>query len=75
MTNETNTTRATTADAGGSAETTGSTAIAVSTGLTESAATGLTANRTYKSTMFIMLFEDKNNLLELYNACWNCITQ
>ncbi len=27
-----------------------------------------TANRTYKSTMFIMLFEDKNNLLELYNA-------
>ena len=38
MTNETNTTRAT------------------------------TANRTYKSTMFIMLFEDKNNLLELYNA-------
>ena len=43
MTNETNTTRATTADAGGSA-------------------------RTYKSTMFIMLFEDKKNLLELYNA-------
>ena len=38
MTNETNTTRAT------------------------------TANRTYKSTMFIMLFEDKKNLLELYNA-------
>ncbi|HIY64231.1 MAG TPA: hypothetical protein H9730_12375 [Candidatus Mediterraneibacter stercoripullorum] len=30
--------------------------------------TGLTANRTYKSTMFIMLFEDKKNLLELYNA-------
>ncbi len=68
MTNETNTTRATTADAGGSAETAESTAITVSTGLTESAAAGLTANRTYKSTMFIMLFEDKNNLLELYNA-------
>ena len=25
-------------------------------------------NRTYKSTVFIMLFEDKKNLLELYNA-------
>lgn len=25
-------------------------------------------NRTYKSTLFIMLFQDKNNLLELYNA-------
>ena len=25
-------------------------------------------NRTFKSTLFIMLFEDKNNLLELYNA-------
>ena len=28
----------------------------------------LTVNRTYKSTLFIMLFEDKKNLLELYNA-------
>ncbi len=27
-----------------------------------------TINRTYKSTVFIMLFEDKKNLLELYNA-------
>ena len=25
-------------------------------------------NRTFKSTVFIMLFEDKKNLLELYNA-------
>ena len=25
-------------------------------------------NRTFKSTVFIMLFEDKENLLELYNA-------
>ena len=25
-------------------------------------------NRTYKSTLFIMLFQDKKNLLELYNA-------
>ena len=25
-------------------------------------------NRTYKSTLFIMLFQDKHNLLELYNA-------
>mgnify|MGYP005781620413 CR=1 FL=1 len=25
-------------------------------------------NRTYKSSLFIMLFEDRNNLLELYNA-------
>lgn len=25
-------------------------------------------NRTYKSTIFTMLFEDKQNLLELYNA-------
>ena len=25
-------------------------------------------NRTFKSTLFIMLFEDKKNLLELYNA-------
>ena len=25
-------------------------------------------NRIYKSTVFIMLFEEKNNLLELYNA-------
>ena len=25
-------------------------------------------NRTYKSTLFIMLFQDKNNLLELYNT-------
>ena len=30
--------------------------------------TGNTINRTFKSTLFIMLFEDKNNLLELYNA-------
>lgn len=30
--------------------------------------TKLHANRTYKSTVFIMLFEDKKNLLELYNA-------
>ena len=28
----------------------------------------LTPNRTYKSTIFIMIFEDKKNLLELYNA-------
>ena len=27
-----------------------------------------TINRTFKSTVFIMLFEDKKNLLELYNA-------
>ena len=25
-------------------------------------------NRTYRSTVFIMLFEEKENLLELYNA-------
>lgn len=25
-------------------------------------------NRTFKSTVFIMLFEEKKNLLELYNA-------
>ena len=48
MINEANTTMATTADAGGSAK---------------SMSTGLTANRTYKSTMFIMLFEDKKDLL------------
>lgn len=30
--------------------------------------TTATVNRTFKSTIFIMLFEDKNNLLELYNA-------
>ena len=28
----------------------------------------VTVNRTFKSTVFIMLFEDKNNLLELFNA-------
>ena len=28
----------------------------------------VTVNRTFKSTVFIMLFEDRNNLLELYNA-------
>ena len=28
----------------------------------------VTVNRTFKSTLFIILFEDKNNLLELYNA-------
>ena len=28
----------------------------------------VTVNRTFKSTVFIMLFEDKDNLLELYNA-------
>ena len=28
----------------------------------------LTPNRTYKSTIFIMIFEDRKNLLELYNA-------
>ena len=27
-----------------------------------------TVNRTFKSTVFIMVFEDKKNLLELYNA-------
>ena len=59
MTNEANTTMATAADAKESAE------IA---GASKPMSTGLTANRTYKSTMFIMLFEDKNNLLELYNA-------
>lgn len=30
--------------------------------------TKVSVNRTYKSTVFIMLFEDRNNLLELYNA-------
>ena len=34
----------------------------------KSSGTGNTINRTFKSTLFIMLFEDKNNLLELYNA-------
>ena len=43
----------------------------------------LPVNRTYKSTVFIMLFEDRNNLLELYNGmsgniiqirnCWRSI--
>ena len=33
-----------------------------------SASTAIPGNRTYKSTLFIMLFQDKNNLLELYNA-------
>ena len=33
-----------------------------------SASTVIPVNRTYKSTLFIMLFQDKNNLLELYNA-------
>ena len=33
-----------------------------------SASTAMPVNRTYKSTLFIMLFQDKNNLLELYNA-------
>ena len=28
----------------------------------------LTVNRTFKSTLFIMLFADRKNLLELYNA-------
>ena len=28
----------------------------------------VTVNRTFKSTLFIMLFEDRKNLLELYNA-------
>ena len=32
------------------------------------ASTAAPVNRTYKSTLFIMLFQDKNNLLELYNA-------
>ena len=35
---------------------------------TVNTANTLTVNRTYKSTLFIMLFQDKNNLLELYNA-------
>ena len=30
--------------------------------------TTMPVNRTYKSTLFIMLFQDKHNLLELYNA-------
>lgn len=30
--------------------------------------TTMSVNRTYKSTLFIMLFQDKHNLLELYNA-------
>ena len=34
----------------------------------ETKATTPPINRTYKSTLFIMLFQDKNNLLELYNA-------
>ena len=33
-----------------------------------SASTAIPVNRTYKSTLFIMLFQDKNNLLDLYNA-------
>ena len=33
-----------------------------------SATTATPVNRTYKSTLFIMLFQNKNNLLELYNA-------
>ena len=33
-----------------------------------STSTAIPVNRTYKSTLFIMLFQDKNNLLELYNA-------
>ena len=33
-----------------------------------SVSTAIPVNRTYKSTLFIMLFQDKNNLLELYNA-------
>ena len=33
-----------------------------------SVTTAAPVNRTYKSTLFIMLFQDKNNLLELYNA-------
>lgn len=33
-----------------------------------SATTTTPVNRTYKSTLFIMLFQNKNNLLELYNA-------
>ena len=31
-------------------------------------ANGTTVNRTFKSTVFIMVFDDKRNLLELYNA-------
>ena len=34
----------------------------------EANATVPPVNRTYKSPLFIMLFQDKNNLLELYNA-------
>ena len=34
----------------------------------KSGATMPAVNRTFKSTVFIMLFEDKKNLLELYNA-------
>ena len=34
----------------------------------ETTSTLLPVNRTYKSTVFTMLFEDKDNLLELYNA-------
>ena len=34
----------------------------------QNTSTMLPVNRTYKSTIFIMLFEDRNNLLELYNA-------
>ena len=34
----------------------------------KSKATMPAVNRTFKSTVFIMLFEDKKNLLELYNA-------
>ena len=34
----------------------------------KSGATMPAVNRTFKSTVFIMLFEDKRNLLELYNA-------
>lgn len=34
----------------------------------ETTSTLLPVNRTYKSTVFTMLFEDKDNLLKLYNA-------
>ena len=39
----------------------------------KSKATMPAVNRTFKSTVFIMLFEDKKNLLELYNAVENII--
>ena len=42
--------------------------IAANDNAEKSGAAMVKVNRTFKSTVFIMLFEDKKNLLELYNA-------